>query len=45
MNDFWPDKVESVWHINFYIKMDDFSNASILSDRLALNDFSKGSAG
>ena len=45
MNDFWPDKEESEWHINFYIKMDDLSNASTLSDRLALYDFSKGSAG
>ena len=45
VNDFWPDKAESEWHINFYIKMDDLSNASTLSDRLALYDFSKGSAG
>ena len=45
MNDFWPDKAESEWHINFYIKMDDLSNASTLSDSLALNDFSKGSVG
>ena len=45
VNDFWPDKAESEWHINFYIKMDDLSNASTLSDILALYDFSKGSAG
>ena len=45
VNDFWPDKAESEWQINIYIKMDDLSNASTLLERLALYDFSKGSAG
>ena len=45
MNDFWSDMAESEWHINFYIKMDDLSNASTLSDSLALYDFSKQSVG
>ena len=45
MNDFWPEIAESKLQLNFYIEMDDLSNASTLSDNLALNDFSKGTAG
>ena len=45
MNDFCPDKAEIEWHINFYIKRDDLSNALTLSEGLALYDISKGSAG
>ena len=45
MNDFWPEKVKSEWHINFYIRMDDLSNASTLSDSLALYDFAKPGVG
>ena len=45
MNDFWPEKVKSEWHINFYIRRDDLRNASKLSDSLALNDSVKRGAG
>ena len=45
MNDFWPEKVKSEWHINFYIRMDDLSNASTLSDSLALYDSAKRGVG
>ena len=41
MNDFLPEKVKSEWHINFYVRMDDLSNASTLSDSLALYDSAK----
>ena len=45
MNDFWAEKVKNEWHINFYMKMDDFSNASTLSDSLALYDSAKRGVG
>ena len=45
VKDYWPDKAESEWHINFYNKIDDLSNASLLSDRHALHDFSQANAG
>ena len=45
MNDFWPEIVKSEWHINFNIRMDDFSNASLLSDSLAPSDSAKQGVG
>ena len=45
MNDFRPEMVKSEWHNNFYIRMDDLSNASTLSDRLALYDSAKRGEG
>ena len=45
MNDFNPEIVKSEWPINFYIRMDDLSNASTLSDSLALYDSVKRGVG
>ena len=45
MNDFWQEMVKCEWHINFYMKMDDLSNASTLSEGLAPYDFAKPGVG
>ena len=45
LNEFWPEMAKSKWHINFYIKNDDLSNASTLSDSLALYDSAKHGVG